>query len=682
MAGRFWALMVVMLGVGVPASHARRGEADAQAAFKEADSGEDVRGLLAKKGWTPLEETSGQYAVGQLWSPARREMRGCVVAEATTEPAKLLEAKGSGGFVVAGGGGTVGVRGEGSVQAEFFKVQKLTDSTTSVIDGADMVLTDKCRDYLLLKRQQGVALEGWRVLSETFNATVTERTCKGKEALAKVRLSFLARGEVGGESSCSQETVETGVIAYRSMTADELLPAAAPAPAPAPVAAPVAAPSVSDVLPVGQSVELVSKVPDLAVDLIGQVVGGATTAPVTEQGTGITGGYQGAGSGGLGIAAQLAAQECDEKAKTLGETARKAKLDAAQASSQSGASADWGRMKPDLQLCVKLKRAKRGPCISQVQQWLEATESMSVTLKAGTEVVQTDCGPRSPAFAAQTRSFSATEVPAAQALLVQLSAADTAASSGGSNSIGMKFVSIAAGDFMMGSPSSEKGRGSDERQHRVRLTKSFLMATTEVTQGQWRAVMGSNPSYFSSCGADCPVEKVSWFDAVKFANALSKKEGLRAAYRISGKSVSWDKSANGYRLPTEAEWEYAARGGQRHVYSGSNALSTVGWTDENSGSKTHKVAGKRANAWGLYDMSGNVWEWCWDRYGESSGSSTDPVGPQSGVNRVWRGGSWGTSPAYARLANRSESTPDERYGYLGLRLVRTNPSPLIPILLP
>jgi formylglycine-generating enzyme required for sulfatase activity len=293
-------------------------------------------------------------------------------------------------------------------------------------------------------------------------------------------------------------------------------------------------------------------------------------------------------------------------------------------------------------------------------------------------VVQTDCGPRSPVFAAQTRSFSATEVPAAEALLVQLSAADapvavSASGVSGSNSIGMKFVSIAAGSFQMGSPSSEKGREDDETQHRVRLSKSFMMSTTEVTQGQWQGVMGSNPSSFSSCGADCPVDNVSWFDAVKFANALSKKEGLRAAYRISGKSVSWDKSANGYRLPTEAEWEYAARGGQRHVYSGSSTLSAVGWTYENSGRKTHKVAGKRANAWGLYDMSGNVWEWCWDRYGEYGGSSTDPVGAQSRDSRVKRGGSWFNLPAYARVALRTGDTPDNRINSLGLRLVRTNP---------
>ena len=247
------------------------------------------------------------------------------------------------------------------------------------------------------------------------------------------------------------------------------------------------------------------------------------------------------------------------------------------------------------------------------------------------------------------------------------------ASSGGTNSVGMKFVAIAAGSFKMGSPSSEKDRRSDERQHRVRLSKPFLMGMTEVTQGQWRAVMGNNPSHFSSCGADCPVETVSWFDAVKFANALSKKEGLRAAYRISGKTVRWDKSANGYRLPTEAEWEYAARGGQSHLYSGSSTLNAVGWSYENSGHKTRKVAGKRANAWGLYDMSGNVYEWCWDWYGKYRGSGTNPIGAQSGDKRVLRGGSWNETPAYARVTDRDWDTPDLCGSILGLRLVRTNP---------
>ena len=231
--------------------------------------------------------------------------------------------------------------------------------------------------------------------------------------------------------------------------------------------------------------------------------------------------------------------------------------------------------------------------------------------------------------------------------------------------------------------------------------------------------MGSNPSHFSSCGADCPVEKVSWFDSVKFANALSKKEGLRAAYRISGKSVSWDKSANGYRLPTEAEWEYAARAGTRGLYAGASSegsLCTVAniadlqakrkfaWSWATSCDDGHAgtapVGSFKPNGWGLYDMTGNVKEWCWDWYGKDLRSSTDPVGRERrsfrspfDYLRVFRGGSWYSPPLHARVADRSAMYQDLRQPNFsdgepqphcqscrrlksptqGFRLVRTNP---------
>jgi sulfatase modifying factor 1 len=279
-------------------------------------------------------------------------------------------------------------------------------------------------------------------------------------------------------------------------------------------------------------------------------------------------------------------------------------------------------------------------------------------------------------------------------------AAPVAPASGvsGTNSVGMKFVSIAAGSSQMVASRSSKASRSKDTQHRVTLTKSFMMATTEVTQGQWRTVMGSNPSTadggpftlggfagftggapakdykdVSLIGNNLPVQNVSWQEAVQFANALSKKERLDPAYELSGSTVSWNKSASGYRLPTEAEWVYAARGGQHHVYSGSDTISAVGWTSENSGYKTHKVAGKLPNAWGLYDMSGNVTEWCWDWYGEDTGSSTDSSGPQAGDYRVRRGGSWIKGAAAARVGAREWGAPDSRSSHLGLRLVRTNP---------
>ena len=163
---------------------------------------------------------------------------------------------------------------------------------------------------------------------------------------------------------------------------------------------------------------------------------------------------------------------------------------------------------------------------------------------------------------------------------------------------------LPAGSFRMGSPENEKGRDNDEKQHKVTISKPFLMSKTEVTQKQWQAVMGNNPSYFS--GDENPVEKVSWYDCVEFCNKLSKKEGLEQVYKISGKSVTWDKNKNGYRLPTEAEWEYACRAGTTTRFNTGESdsdLKKAGWFSENSSNKTNPVAKKKPNSFGLYDIA-------------------------------------------------------------------------------
>jgi formylglycine-generating enzyme required for sulfatase activity len=210
---------------------------------------------------------------------------------------------------------------------------------------------------------------------------------------------------------------------------------------------------------------------------------------------------------------------------------------------------------------------------------------------------------------------------------------------------------IPAGTFTMGSPESEAGRDSDEVQHRVTLTKGYWLMEHEVTQGEWQAVMGSNPSGFSSCGPTCPVEQVSWNDAVEFAKRVSARDGVA------------------YRLPTESEWEYAARGGQSSVYAGSNEATSVGWIWDNSGRKTHRVCEKQRNGYGLCDMTGNVWEWTADWYGDyPSGSVTDPQGASSGSDRVYRGGGWGGSAQGARVAFRGRYGPARRFDGLGFRL--------------
>ncbi len=202
---------------------------------------------------------------------------------------------------------------------------------------------------------------------------------------------------------------------------------------------------------------------------------------------------------------------------------------------------------------------------------------------------------------------------------------------------------------------------------------SFFMSKYEVTQKEWQAVMGSNPSYFK--GDKRPVEEITWYQAVEFCNKLSQKEGLTPAYTINGTSVSCNWNADGYRLPTEAEWEFAARGGnlsQGYKYSGSNNLDEVGWYYSNSGRQTKEVGTKKANVLGIYDMSGNVWEWCWDYYGDySSASQTNPKGASSGSRRVHRGGSWINYVDDCRVSRRNY-VPDGSGYLLGFRLSRTS----------
>jgi formylglycine-generating enzyme required for sulfatase activity len=228
------------------------------------------------------------------------------------------------------------------------------------------------------------------------------------------------------------------------------------------------------------------------------------------------------------------------------------------------------------------------------------------------------------------------------------------------------FVRIEPGTFTMGSPTGEQDRDDDEVQQTVAISRGYCMKATEVTQREWQSVMGSNPSNFKNCGWNCPVEQVSWEDAVGYANALSRREGLPECY---AGSTFPGLTCRGYRLPTEAEWEYAARAGTTGATYGN--LDSVAWYDENSGSATHPVGQKQPNAWGLYDMLGNVWEWTGDWYDTYPGTVTDPTGPATGSARVLRGGSWGHSARDARAAYRGATTPGYRSGSLGFRLVRT-----------
>ena len=214
------------------------------------------------------------------------------------------------------------------------------------------------------------------------------------------------------------------------------------------------------------------------------------------------------------------------------------------------------------------------------------------------------------------------------------------------------MVYVEGGTFTMGATSEQKKPYVDEKPtHRVSLS-SFYIGKYEVTQSLWKAVMGSNPSDWK--GDNLPVENVSWNDSQTF---------LRKLNAMTGKN---------FRLPTEAEWEYAARGGnlsRGYQYSGSKKIDDVAWYEDNSGGKTHPVGTKAPNELGIYDMSGNVWEWCQDWYGDYHGySQTNPTGPSSGSLRVLRGGCWIIRARFCRVADRSHLTPDGRLIFLGFRL--------------
>ena len=220
-----------------------------------------------------------------------------------------------------------------------------------------------------------------------------------------------------------------------------------------------------------------------------------------------------------------------------------------------------------------------------------------------------------------------------------------------------EMVELPPGSFAMGSNSGEP---NEKPLHSVTIAQPFAIGKTEVTQAQWQALMGDNPSYFSTCGDDCPVEQVSWNDVQDFIKKLNAKTGKQ------------------YRLPSEAEWEYACRAGSQQEYCGSDIADNVSWNGYNSGSfffnKPHPVATKQANAFGLYDMSGNVWEWVEDTYHENYiGAPEDGSAWMNGSMRVLRGGSWGYGQPYSRAAARSKFSDNYRYFSYGFRLARTLP---------
>lgn len=226
-----------------------------------------------------------------------------------------------------------------------------------------------------------------------------------------------------------------------------------------------------------------------------------------------------------------------------------------------------------------------------------------------------------------------------------------------SNSLEMYFALIPAGTFMMGSGTEEEADEDEQPQHQVTLSRPFYLQTTPVTQGQWHQVMGENPSFFRECGEDCPVEHVSWEEVQEFIEKLNRMEGT-----------------DQYRLPTEAEWEYACRAGSTGSFCFGDdeaELEKYAWYEKNSETSTHPVGLLKASPWGLHDVHGNVYEWCQDWYGQyPPGPVTDPEGPSSGEYRVLRGGSWNGDAEDLRSAYRLRFSPGYRYNHIGFRVAK------------
>ncbi len=253
-----------------------------------------------------------------------------------------------------------------------------------------------------------------------------------------------------------------------------------------------------------------------------------------------------------------------------------------------------------------------------------------------------------------------------------------------------EFVYVNGGTFSMGNTLGG-GNSGELPVHEVTLS-SYLIGRYEVTQSEWQEVMGSNPASGYGVGGNYPVYYVSWYAILKYCNLRSMNEGLTPCYTISGSTnpatwgsvptsnnAAWNAaicnwSANGYRLPTEAEWEYAARGGATtpdYIYSGSDDINAVAWYSGNSGSTSHPVGIKASNGLSLFDMSGNVREWCWDWYSGYGGEGQiNPTGPTSGTNRLLRGGYWYYSASYCRVSSRNSLNPFVSNDYSGFRLCR------------
>lgn len=310
-------------------------------------------------------------------------------------------------------------------------------------------------------------------------------------------------------------------------------------------------------------------------------------------------------------------------------------------------------------MALKKKTAAR-PSTAKASTAKASTAKVS-TAKASTLTASKPKTPaakaKAPGALAAKKAAPRTKAPTKKPAAAKKPASRAAPGRPAANSVGMKLVSIPAGGFTMGSPATEKGRGTDEAQQRVSITRPFLIGRTVVTKGQWKAVMKTEPWKGQRCvvdGDDAPAVYVDWHDAVAFCRKLTVQE------RAGG----WLEKGEHYRLPTEAEWEYACRAGTKTAWSfgaDPRKLDDHAWYYGNTGDRkeayAHLVGRKKPNPWGLCDMHGNVYEWCSDWYKSALGGGDDPQGPSTGTTKVLRGGGWGYDPARCRSADRNKNDP-------------------------
>lgn len=256
-----------------------------------------------------------------------------------------------------------------------------------------------------------------------------------------------------------------------------------------------------------------------------------------------------------------------------------------------------------------------------------------------------------------------------------------------------EFILIPPGKLTMGSDNAFGGRHEDERLHKVTITKSYYLGKYEVTQEIWTKITGKKPFTFPNCGPKCPVESITWCDAVIFANLFSAQQKLDPVYSLKGQKtvftvdmfgmdqmkcsgfaarVQANHNANGYRLPTEAEWVHAAKAKGKNRYAGSDNPDLVSWYRKTSNHRPHHIGKLQPNQWGLYDMTGNVWEWCWNNHAQHpEEDQIDPMGPKSGHSRLLKGGAWDFNAPGGRLDNRNRRGPYYKDYATGLRLARS-----------